>query len=95
MSTPPKEPFDVADFAEHFNHHTDTYRQHSHETYKYMRENCPVTHSDEMGGFWIASRYEDIMAVARDDETFCSRYGIIIPASGAQDAPPEMVERPI
>jgi cytochrome P450 len=31
---------------------------------------CPVAWTDDLGGFWSVLRYEDVVAVARDTETF-------------------------
>jgi cytochrome P450 len=46
-----------------------------------------MAHSGELGGFWVATRYADIMRIARDDETFASRYGITITPSLHPDVP--------
>jgi cytochrome P450 len=45
-----------------------------------MRAHCPVAHTDAVGGFWVVTRYADIMRVARDHETFVSRYGVFAPS---------------
>ncbi len=74
-------PFDVAAFAKRFNHLSPEYGQHFKDIYKHMRAQCPVARTEELGGFWVATRYADIMRVARDDETFASRYGITITPS--------------
>lgn len=37
-----------------------------------MREQCPVARSEEVGGFWIFTRYEDIEWAARNSEIFSS-----------------------
>src|SRR5271154_3180681 len=46
-----------------------------------MRAHCPVAHTDEVGGFWVVTRYADIMRVDCDDEAFSSRYGVFPPSS--------------
>jgi cytochrome P450 len=79
--------FDAATFARNFNHLSPDYGAHFPEIYKHMRAQCPVAHTDQLGGFWVLTRYADIMRVARDDETFCSRYGITITPSANADAP--------
>lgn len=78
MSTDPGATLDVADFARHFDHHSPEYGRHMHEIYDYMRRQCPVTRSDRYNGFWVLTRYEDIVRVARDDEAFSSAKGITI-----------------
>jgi cytochrome P450 len=35
-----------------------------------MRDRCPIAHSEEFGGFWILTRYEDIEWAARSPEIF-------------------------
>jgi len=40
-----------------------------------LRDNEPVARSDHHGGFWVVSRYADIMQAACDPATFSSRDG--------------------
>lgn len=68
--------FDAATFAQQFDQFSPEYGQHFRDIYKHMRTHCPVAHTDEAGGFWVVTRYADIMRVARDHETFPSRYGV-------------------
>ena len=44
-----------------------------------LRERCPVQHSDAHGGFWVLSKYKDIVEVANNTATFKSAYGPVIP----------------
>ena len=48
------------------------------ETMARMRELCPVAHSSAHGGFWVVSRYEDVLAVAQDWASFSSAHGLAI-----------------
>jgi cytochrome P450 len=41
--------------------------------YEKLRASCPVAHTSAYGGFWTLTRYEDVVAAARDTETFASR----------------------
>jgi cytochrome P450 len=41
--------------------------------YAELRERCPVAHTSAYGGFWTLTRYEDIVAAAKDTATFESR----------------------
>jgi cytochrome P450 len=50
-----------------------------HEMLAHLRTRCPVTHSDQHGGYWVVSRYEDVYGVAEDWETFSSAHGLSIP----------------
>jgi len=42
-----------------------------------MRDHTRIAHSDEFGGFWIPTRYEDIEWVARNPEIFSSAEPLI------------------
>ncbi|MGE0387586.1 MAG: cytochrome P450 [Gammaproteobacteria bacterium] len=75
MTSDPAQSFDVAEFVRHFNHLRPEYGEHYREIFAYMRDRCPVAHTDALGGFWVATRYQDVMRIARDDDTFASRYG--------------------
>jgi cytochrome P450 len=50
-----------------------------YETLAPMRERCPVARSDRYDGFWVVTRYEDILAVAQDWQTFSSAHGLTVP----------------
>ncbi len=52
-----------------------------HETLARMRAVCPVAHSEQHGGFWVVSRYSDVLRVAQDWETFTSTEGLNIPTT--------------
>ena len=58
---------------------------------------CPVAHSDQYGGYWLVTRYEDVMRVAQDWETFSSAEGVTVPMPPATVAMiiPEMVDPPL
>jgi cholest-4-en-3-one 26-monooxygenase len=44
-----------------------------HETFRWMRNNAPVyRHEYSDGDFWAVTRYNDIIQVTRDWETFSS-----------------------
>lgn len=63
----------------HFDHTSPALAQHLYATMARMRAGCPVAHSDAHGGFWVASRYEDVLRVAQDWEAFSSALGISVP----------------
>jgi cytochrome P450 len=48
-----------------------------------MRATCPVAHSDNYGGFWALTRYEDVDAATRDTSRFSSLPTITLPSVGA------------
>jgi cytochrome P450 len=51
-----------------------------HRVYRALRERCPIAHSGRWGGFWFLSRYEDVVAVTRDHDTFINSVQNVVPA---------------
>jgi cytochrome P450 len=43
-----------------------------------MRELCPVARSEEHGGYWVATRYEDVLSVAQHWDTYSSAHGLSV-----------------
>lgn len=50
-----------------------------HPTFAALRSSCPVAYSPELGGFWLLTRYEDVVRVATDTSTFISGVQNVIP----------------
>ncbi len=46
-----------------------------HEWFTWLREHDPVHWTEAGGGFWVVSRYEDVVTVSRDPATFSSWRG--------------------
>jgi cytochrome P450 len=78
--------------ADHFDHLSPELAQNLHPTLAKARQVCPVAHSDQHGGFWVASHYEDVLAVAQDWETWSSELGITVPN---QELPADMKIMPV
>lgn len=56
-----------------------------------LRAEAPVARHDATGA-WVLSRHADVVAAARDPETFCSGKGILLMEIGAEyDSPPTMM----
>jgi cytochrome P450 len=51
-----------------------------HAAYAELRRACPLAHGSRWGGFWVLSRYEDIVAVTKDHETFLNSIQNVVPA---------------
>jgi cytochrome P450 len=66
---------------QHFDYLAPGVSQHLDETLDIMRSRCPVAHSDAYGGYWIVSRYQDVLQVAQDWETFSSAHGVSVPGT--------------
>jgi cytochrome P450 len=61
--------------APEFDPFSDAFFDDPYETYRRMREEAPVYHSDRWD-FYALSRHEDVVAAHRDWETFSSAYGV-------------------
>jgi cytochrome P450 len=73
---------DITDewIEKHFDHLSPALASNLHPTLSRARGMCPVLHSDQYEGFWVATRYEDILRVSQDWETFSSELGITVPS---------------
>jgi cytochrome P450 len=86
--------------AVEFDHHSPEYARDFIEQYSQLHAKCPMGWSDQYGGYWVATRYNDVAFVARDDETFSSRHdipndgksytGITLPSPPNRSTPIEM-----
>ena len=72
---------DVERVLEHFDHHDVEFMQDPLSSYAGLREQCPVAHSDQHGGFWIITTYDDLHEVYFDTDHFSS-FVVTIPNSG-------------
>jgi cytochrome P450 len=55
-------------FDQHSKQHADNYPQ----IYAELRRTCPRPWSENYGGYWIATRYQDILAIAQAKDSFTS-----------------------
>jgi cytochrome P450 len=55
-----------------FDHHSPQHANHYLEKYAELRETCPRAWTETYGGFWIATRYDDVLAIAQAKESFTS-----------------------
>jgi cytochrome P450 len=66
-----------------------------HAMFKDLRRRCPVAYSDAMGGFWDVSKYEDIVRVLTDWETFTTTIQNVVPrVATTQRRPPLHLDPP-
>jgi len=74
----------------HFDYLSPALAQDLHPTLARARSRCPVAHSDQYGGYWIATSYDDVLHIAQDWQTFSSELGIGVPAPsvGAEGGAP-------
>jgi cytochrome P450 len=82
--------------AHGFDHISPELAQNLHETLATMRANHPVAYSEEHGGFWVVTRYEDVLRVAQDWRTFSSARGVSVPETKmVVKAIPEHLDPPL
>jgi cytochrome P450 len=67
--------------VQHFDHFSPEFGVAFAETLARMRSLCPVAHSDRHGGFWVVTKYHDVVRVAQDWETFSSAQIVLTVAS--------------
>ena len=84
--------------ATQFDHHSTEYAENSRSINAELRAKCPVAHTDSHGGFWVISRYDDVVAAAKNDAAFASGHtvngvsplGVAIPSAPLPMLPIEM-----
>ena len=83
--------------AASFDHWDPAFTRDPHPTYRRLREDCPVAHSDTYGGFWVVSDYQTIFDVCHRPEEFSSRHLGIPEETGTADMvlPPINVDPPV
>lgn len=83
-------------YAHHYNHLDPRLGKTLHASMALMRERHPVARSEELGGFYVVSRYADVLNVAQDWATFSSAQGVTIPGfADSTPAIPEMIDPPL
>ena len=73
-----------------------------HRTLARARAECPVARSDAYeGGYWVATKYEDVLRIAQDWETWSNQLGITVGPAGTGEGlegviiPPVSVDPPL
>ena len=76
---------DLPTWCPHFDHHDPTLTHDNvYQVYEHLRHECPVAWSERYGGFWVVSRYADIVAALMDPVTFSSADGVHLPRQEGQ-----------
>ena len=55
-----------------FDHNSPEFAQDVRGEWRRLRQSCPVAWSRHHGGFWVLTRYEDVVRAALDDAVFSS-----------------------
>ena len=66
--------------AVHFDPYGDAERRDPYPVFRALRDRAPAYHNEEWD-FWAVSRFDDVISVLHDPETFCSGDGIILEGS--------------
>lgn len=81
---------EVDRLTETFDHHDPAFAEHADSVCRILRERAPVARTEAHGGFFVVSRYEDVVRILRDDDTFASGSGTTIPAAPIRVIPIEV-----
>ncbi len=65
----------------HFDPNSAELAPRLYDTLALMRDRSPVARSDVYDGFWVVTKYEDVLNVAQDWETFSSAHGLTVPTA--------------
>jgi cytochrome P450 len=60
----------------HFDHESSAHARDWPAEFRTLRHKCPRAWSDQHGGFWLATRYADILSIAQRPEAFSTRKDI-------------------
>ncbi|MEE6140126.1 cytochrome P450 [Mycobacterium sp. 050128] len=77
-----------------FDHHDQTIARRIHDVYRDLRDEHPMQWSDHHGGFWVATGYEPIHAIASAPNDFTSGEALIPDMTGGNPLIPQMLEDP-
>lgn len=61
-----------------------------HDEFARLRSECPVAHSNDFGGFWIATRYADVVHMLKDSENYITSVRNIVPSSSSTARTPPL-----
>ena len=61
-----------------------------HEDFARLRAHCPVAHSNAFDGFWAITRYQDIVDILFDPDTYITSVRNVVPGSAATGRRPPL-----
>ena len=74
----------VLDWAHDYDIFAKSFVTDPYPVFAELRTGCPVAHSDRWGGSWLPTRYDDVVAIAHEHDTFSSRDVIVVPRPTGQ-----------
>lgn len=88
--------FDADHVRRHFDYRGPEAGHHLYDSLEVLRQECPVAHSDQHGGYWIVTGHADVVAAAQDWDAFSSQLGVGIPGTTmVSPAIPEHIDPPL
>jgi cytochrome P450 len=78
----------VTDWATDFSHADPAWAADPFPIQDYLRQRCPIAHTERFGGGWLPTRYDDVASIAYDTERFSSRSIIISNFRPSRDLAP-------
>lgn len=72
----------VENWVDNFDNHDPELVDDPYTTFAEMRSRCPVTHSQQHGGFWALTGYKEVWEATHDAEVYLSRPGVTVPSFG-------------
>src|ERR1700689_1400842 len=61
-----------------------------HQTFADLRARCPVAHSSEFDGFWLVTRYQDVMNMLMNPTDFITSVRNVVPGSATTGRRPPL-----
>lgn len=61
-----------------------------HAVFRDLRQRCPVAHSDTFDGFWLLTRYDDIVGVLQDSDNYITSVRNVVPGSSTTGRRPPL-----
>ena len=55
-----------------FDHESEQHAKNWPAEFRQLREQCPIAWTEEHGGYWVVTRYSDVVSMAQDGATFSS-----------------------
>ncbi len=77
-----------------FDHHDQSIAHRIHDVYRDLRNEHPLQWTDHHGGYWVATGYEPIHAIASAPDDFTSGEALIPDVTAGNPLIPQMLEDP-
>src|SRR5271154_1792723 len=61
-----------------------------HEDFADLRARCPVAHSNAFDGFWAVTRYQDVLNILLDPDTYITSVRNVVPGSATTGRRPPL-----